>query len=245
MKQAMIAVSFGTTHADAERDCIVPVEEALRAAFPDWTVARAWTSRRIAQKLNARGAHIENEIEALARLQSEGYEKLALIPTHIIRGNEYEMVERAAGGVPVSAPLIDTEADIEWMSDLLDGIAQREGRVLLAMGHGTDHPANAIYRRLAERLTDRARLACVEGDYTLDETLNALMQQGERKVTLMPLMLVAGDHAKVDMAGDQQDSWKSRLTAKGFDVALRLQGLGALEAVQSRFVEKARAALQL
>ena len=65
-----------------------------------------------------------------------------------------------------------------------------------------------------------------------------------KRLTLMPLMLVAGDHARNDLAGDASDSWKSILLARGFDVRTRLTGLGALESVQQRFVEKAREAMK-
>jgi len=243
MRKAIITVSFGTTHADAEASCIRPVEDALRAAFGDWEVCRAWTSRIIARRLAARGEKVENEVEALARLRAEGVERIAFVPTHMIPGQEYERVRAVAGELPVSAPLLAEDRDLDWMAGLLDGIAAGEGRTLLVMGHGTDHAANGIYARLRERLTGRVRLACVEGDLALDGILDDLEAVPGKALSLMPLMLVAGDHAKNDLAGDGPDSWRSRLLARGFDVRLRLQGLGALEAVQRRFVEKAREAV--
>ena len=244
MKKAIIAVSFGTTHADAEESCIRPVERALAAAFPDREIRRAWTSRIIARRLAERGESVENETEALARLRAEGCEAIAFVPTHMIRGREYERVTAVAEGLPVSAPLLDTEADLEWMAGLLDGIAAGEGRTLLVMGHGTDHVADATYARLRTLLTDRVKLACVEGRHALDGILDALEAVPGKAVTLMPLMLVAGDHARNDLAGDGPESWKNRLLARGFDVRARLTGLGALASVQRRFVEKAGAALK-
>ena len=240
MKKAIVVVSFGTTHRDAEASCIRPVEAALSAAFPDWEIRRAWTSRIIARRLAARGEAVENETEALERLRSEGYERIAFVPTHMIRGQEYERVTAVAAGLPVSAPLLDTGEDLKWMAALLDGIATAEGRTLLVMGHGTDHAADATYARLRATLTDRVKLACVEGRYALDGVMDELEAVPGRALTLMPLMLVAGDHAKNDLAGDEGDSWKSRLEAWGFDIRLRLEGLGASVAVQQRFVEKAR-----
>jgi len=244
MKKAMIVVSFGTTHADAEESCIRPVERALAAAFPDREIHRAWTSRIIARRLAERGETVENEAEALARLRAEGCEDIAFVPTHMIRGQEYERVMVVADGLPVSAPLLDTEADLEWMAGLLDGIAAEEGRTLLVMGHGTDHVADGTYARLRTVLTDRVKLACVEGRHALDGILDALEAVPGKALTLMPLMLVAGDHARNDLAGDAPDSWKSILLARGFDVRTRLTGLGALASVQQRFVEKAGAALK-
>ena len=240
MKKAIIAVSFGTTHQDAAENCILPVENALRTAFEGWEVFRAWTSRIILRRMRERGEAVMGVDEAIARLRGEGCESICLASTHVIRGREYEMLVAAAGGLPVSAPLLDTEADLIWMAGLLDGIAEAEGRTLLVMGHGTDHASDETYARLRAHLTDRVKLACVEGKYGLDGIMDDLECVPGKRLTLMPLMLVAGDHAKNDLAGDGEDSWKSRLIGRGFDVALRLQGLGSLEAVQRRIVEKVR-----
>ena len=243
MKKAILAVSFGTTHDDAEASCIRPVEEALRRAFPEWSVYRAWTSRLIQKRLRERGVQVENESEALSRLRAAGYDEIAVISTHIIPGREYEMTVRAAEGLPVSKPLLYDDADLNWMASLLSEIARKEERPLLMMGHGTDHAANERYARLRERLPENVFLACVEGEYSLEGILPALECLPRRAVTLMPLMLVAGDHAKNDMAGEG-DSWKNRLQALGFDVRVRMQGLGSLPAVQTRFVEKAGVIIQ-
>ena len=239
MKQAILAVSFGTTHEDAEQSCIRPVEDALRAAFQLWEVRRAWTSRMIIRRVAARGAAIENEAEALARLRAEGYENIVLASTHIIPGQEYDRVRAAAGALPVSEPLLNDDADLRWMAEVLSDIARQEGRTLLVMGHGTEHRADAVYAGLRAALPPSVKLACVEGEYGLEGILDDLEATPGKRLTLMPLMLVAGDHAKNDLAGDG-DSWKTRLLARGFDVNVRLQGLGALKAVQGRIVEKVR-----
>ena len=253
MKKTLIVVSFGTSHADAEQSCILPVEAALREAFPDWEVRRAWTSRRIVQKLAANGERIDNELEAIARAKASGSERIALVSTHIIRGHEYDMACDAcmsydacdAGGrLPISAPLLDTDADLAWMAGLLGDIALETGGTLLVMGHGTEHSADDTYDCLRGFLPERVKLACVEGAHSLDGMMDALEALPEKKLTLMPLMLVAGDHAKNDMAGEAEDSWKCRLEARGFEVSARMQGLGSLEAVRRRFVEKARAVIE-
>ena len=243
MKQAIVVVSFGTTHADAEETCIRPVEAAIQAAFPGWEVRRAWTARMIRAKLKSQGVEVDGVTEAIDRLRGEGFERIALASAHIIRGHEYDMLTEAADGLPVSAPLLDGPDDIAWMAGLLGGIADEEGRALVVMGHGTDHAANATYAELRQRLPGNVFLACVEGEYGLDGIMDQLEAVPGRRVTLMPLMLVAGDHAKNDLAGDEDDSWKRRLEARGFDVRVRLQGLGALPEVQQRFVKKAAAAI--
>lgn len=243
MKKAMAVVSFGTTHADAADACIRPVERAIAAAFPDWTVCRAYTSRIICRRLKAQGIAVENEAEALARLRAEGNDRLAAVSTNIIPGGEYDRLIAAAGSIPVSEPLLYSDDDLRWMAALLDGFASEQDGALLAMGHGTEHRADALYSRLRAMLSPRVKLACVEGALSLDGIVEALDALPHRSLTLMPLMLVAGEHAAKDLAGDG-DSWKNRLAARGFDIRLRLAGLGALPEVQARFVEKARRAIE-
>ena len=243
MKKAILAVSFGTTHMDAEASCIRPVEDALRAAFPDREVRRGWTSRIIVKRLRARGIEVDNEADALAKLRGEGFGDIAVASTHVIPGQEYDRLLAAAEPLKVSEPLLASDDDLRWMADLLDGIADKEGRTLLVMGHGTEHRANAAYARLRGMLSDRVKLACVEGELSLDGIMDDLEAVPGKRLTLMPLMLVAGDHAKNDLAGDD-DSWKTRLEAAGFDIGLRLQGLGALPEVQQRIVQKVRAIIE-
>ncbi len=240
--KALLAVSFGTTYSDAETTCIRPVEQALQDAFSDRILRRAFTSRMIIKKLAENGIAVENETQALARLKSEGCEDILVVPTNIIPGEEYHLTVSAAQGLPVSEPLLYDDNDLAWMADLLSGIAREEGRTLVVMGHGTDHAADETYLRLRRRLPDSVLLACVEGSHTLESILPELATREDRRFTLMPMMLVAGDHAHNDLAG--APSWKTRLAGMGYDVRVRMQGLGAIPEAQQRFVEKARRALE-
>lgn len=242
MKKAILAVSFGTSYAEAEESCIRPVEEALRQAFPEYEVRRAFTSRKIIKKLRKQGVSINNEAEELENQKAEGYEQITVVPTHILHGIEYELVKEAAGSLPVSEPLLESDVDIAWMAELLSGIAAEERQPLLMMGHGTEHAADETYAKLREKLPENVYIACVEGEHSLEKLLPELMNLPEKKLTLMPLMLVAGDHARNDMAGEE-DSWKSMLEKNGFELRIRMQGLGALEEVQKKFVSKANLVL--
>lgn len=244
MKKALGVVSFGTSHADAELSCIRPIESAIAEAFPDREVRRAYTSRIIGRIKRQRGEEIENESEMIERLRADGFEDIVLVSTHVIPGIEYDKLQAAAGNLKVSEVLLAGEADEQWMAELLEGIAREEGRALLVMGHGTDHPANEVYARLQRKLSGNVFVACVEGERTLDAVLPELEALPQRAVALMPLMLVTGDHARNDLAGDDEGSWKSILEARGFDVRVRMQGLGSIPAVQQRYVEKARRAMQ-
>jgi len=239
MKKAILAVGFGTTYPEAERACICPLEAALKAGYPGYDVFRAYTSRMILRKLRGQGIFIESEQEALERLSCEGYDEIAIVPTHIIPGGEYEKILAAARGIKVSEPLLACDEDLDWMAVLLGCLAAEEQRPLLLMGHGSEHAADAIYSRLRDRLPANVFLGCAQGKCTLEQLIPALEDLPERNLTLMPLMLVAGAHACGELAGCSDDSWKSILEARGFIIRVRMQGLGALPAVQKRFVEKA------
>lgn len=244
MRKALGIVSFGTSCKDAELSCIRPVERAIAEAFADREIYRAFTSRIIVRRLKERGETVENETELLERLRAEGCGEIALAATHVIPGLEYEKLLRAADGLKVSEPLIANGEDELWMAALLEGIAAEEGRTLLAMGHGADHAADEAYSRIRRKLSGRAFIACAEGECTLETILPELESLSEKKVVLMPMMLVAGVHAQSGLAGDGEQSWRSILEARGFDVRVRMQGLGALKAVQQRYVEKVRRAVE-
>ena len=244
MKKAIVAVSFGTTYAQAEQTCIRPVEQALAAAYPDWQVRRAYTAGIVMRRLRERGERIDSVPEALDKLRQEGFDKVALASTHVIPGVEYEALCKAAGDLPVSEALLSSEGDLVWMAKLMEGIAAEEGTPVLFMGHGTDHAADEIYVRLRELLPANVYIACVEGAHRLDTILPQLETIAEKNVTLAPLMLVAGDHAHNDLAGDEDDSWKSILEKRGFGVKVRMRGLGSELAVQQRICEKVGKILQ-
>ena len=114
---------------------------------------------------------------------------------------------------------------------------------VLVMAHGTPHPANAYYAVMQDRLNElgyeNVLIFSVEGWPHLETVIPQLKAKKIKNVTLMPLMMVAGDHANNDMAGDEPDSFKSILEKEGFKVDAYIHGLGENEAVRKLFVEKA------
>ena len=234
MKPVIIAAGTGCSSLSAERACIRPLEAALRTSFPEYDICRAYTSQRILERLKQQGEPADGIGEAVRRYKG----RIACIASiHIIPGVEYEKLSAAAGNIPVSAPLLSCEDDLFFISGLLERVAEEENRALLVMGHGSDHAADGVYLRLNEILPANVFLACMKGSLTPESVLPHLVQ---KEITLMPLMLTAGGHAARDLAGDHDSSWKSILTAAGFDVRVRMQGLGSFEEVQQRFVQKIR-----
>lgn len=256
MKKAILVVSFGTSYHDTLEKTIAATEKAIGEAFPGWEVRRAFTSNIIMKKLRSRdGLEIDSVSQAMAKLEAQGYTHVAVQPTHVMHGEEYEKLlsqlepYRQRLNIRVGEPLLDRQEDYELVSDALlgwlPGVAEDEALVL--MGHGTAHYANASYGQLEQNLQDRQKsvyVATVEGYPTLERVIRLLKDRPEiKKITLAPFMLVAGDHARNDMAGDD-DSWKRELEDAGYSVQCILQGLGECPAIRQLFVEHCAQAVE-
>jgi len=120
-------------------------------------------------------------------------------------------------------------------------LARKHGAMLVYMGHGNEHWSTGIYAEFAHRMQQAypdviTCVGVVEGFPGLDQVSACLKAFKKNKVVLKPFMIVAGDHAMNDMAGDETDSWKSILTQAGFEVMPVLEGLGANDAFAEIFV---------
>lgn len=245
-KKALLVVSFGTSHLDTLEKTIAAAEEAISARFPGVVMRRAFTSGMIIKALRQReGIEIDNVQEALARLAAEGCTQVKVQPTHIMNGDEYEkMLAQAAPfaekmALSVGKPLLTSVQDFrDVCRALMAQLGAPAGdEAVVFMGHGTGHYANAAYSQLDYMLRDmgwkNAFIGTVEGYPELSEVLRRLEERPElRRVRLYPLMIVAGDHAKNDMAGDEPDSWKSQLEQRGYQVECCLMGLGEYPAIR-------------
>lgn len=253
MKLGILAVSFGTTHLDTLEKTIRAAETDLSAAFPGACVYRAFTSGMVRGRLKSKyDIHVDSVAEALERMRGDGVEQAVVQTTLLIPGEEFDLLRREvlahAGPVKTALglPLLWDDSDFEAMIDLLERTYPvQKDQVLLLMGHGTSHGANDLYLRLAQRMAARGEqmaLCTVEGTPTFEDAIRALKAQPRRSVRIAPLLLVAGDHVKNDMAGDGPDSLRCRLEAEGFQVSCDVRGLGEIAAVRERLVCRARAA---
>lgn len=257
--KALLAVSFGTSYPEALARNIKATEEALADAMPDRRLFRAFTSGMILRKLARRdGLHIDDVPAALARIAQAGCSDVVIQPTHVMNGDEYDKLclqaapwRASFSRFTVGAPLLTAIQDYrDVAAALMEAIhAPATDEALVFMGHGTGHYANAAYAALEYVLHDggwrRAFVGTVEGYPTLEEVLRRLAEQpGVGRVRLYPLMLVAGDHARNDMAGDEPDSWKSRLEAEGYAVSCALTGLGEYPGIRKIFAAHARRAAE-
>ncbi|MBJ3814678.1 sirohydrochlorin cobaltochelatase [Shimwellia pseudoproteus] len=256
MKKALLVISFGTSYADTREKNITACEQALAASCPDRDLFRAFTSGMIIRKLKQRdNITIDNPREALARLVAQGYQDVAVQSLHIINGDEYEKVAREVQSMQghfqrltLGTPLVSSFADYDALLAALQQQSPQLGpdERLVFMGHGASHPAFAAYACLDHMMTSRRlpmRVGAVESYPEIDLLVADLAGQGIKKVHLMPLMLVAGDHAINDMASDDDDAWKMRFIAAGIPAQPWLQGLGENPAIRAIFVDHLQQAL--
>ncbi|MCB2292981.1 sirohydrochlorin cobaltochelatase [Clostridium algoriphilum] len=257
MKKAILVVSFGTTYEDARKVTIDIIEEKIKRTFIDYDIRRAFTSHVILKVLKNRdNIYIDTPEEALEKLKNEGYDEVIVQPLHVIPGVEFDYVNNVVNkykecnafeSIVVGRPLIcfkGEEAgvpdDYTIMVDVLSKQLPKDDTVIL-MGHGTNHIANAVYCCFESVLRDRGfnnvHVATVEGYPTLDRVIPNVMAEQTREVTLMPLLLVAGDHVKNDMVGESEHSCKNILEAEGFKVKLYLHGLGENSDVQDIYIQ--------
>lgn len=257
MKKAILAVSFGTTFHDTLEKNIAAIENDLAAAFPDRALRRAFTSGMVIRRLRERdGLEVDNVSQALERLQREGFTDVVVQPTHVMNGDEYDklrsLAEPFSGGfdhLAFGAPLLTATRDYHDVVDaMLERLpAQAPDTAIVLMGHGTTHHANAVYAALEYVFHDSGRedvhIGTVEGYPSFEEICRRLGEHPDvRNVVCAPLMVVAGDHAKNDLAGAEEDSWQSQLEKRGYAVRCILEGLGENPAIRAIFVRHAQEA---
>lgn len=249
MKQALVCASFGTTVENGRLD-LLSVENALHDVAGNCEFACAVTSRVIRKRLAMRGQMAESLPEVLQRLCDAGYTEVAVQPTHLLYGYEYDKIKAEIAPyndrfnrLKLGEPLLANTQDLQNVAAALtQSYPRQDVEALVLMGHGTEHFAGVVYPALQSVFALQNRpdvfVATVEGWPLLSQIIPQIQAGGYRKVHLVPLLLVAGDHACHDMAGESPDSWKNQLESLGFTVRCTLEGLGRLPAVQQLYCAK-------
>ena len=278
----LLVVSFGTSFNDSRVKDIKGIEDALQAAYPDWSVRRAFTAQIIINHVQARdGEKIDNMQQALDRAVTNGVKNLIVQPTHLMHGAEYDemnemldqyrdkfesiaVAEPLLGEVGADASVINT--DKEAVAKAVTAAAVKDAgydsaaaaaadkTAFVFMGHGTSHTAKVSYSQMQTTMQtlgyDNVFIGTVEGEpeeTSCEAIIEAVKAAGYTKVVLRPLMVVAGDHANNDMAGEDADSWLSQFTAAGCfeNVDCQISGLGRIADIQQLYIAHTKAAMDL
>lgn len=254
-KKGILVVSFGTSHLDTLEKTITAIEKDIQDEFPGFDVYRAFTSGMILKKLlRTENLNFDTVTEALERMRADGIQTVVVQPTHIINGIENDkMLEEVKAfdtsfkKICVGMPLLSTVSDYKMaIHAVMEEVELHDEEALVLMGHGTDHYANAAYPTLEYTFHSlgytNVLVGTVEGFPDIRNVMTKLEIMGANKVTLMPFMIVAGDHAKNDMAG-KEDSWLTELKEAGYRVEVLLKGLGEIEGIRNIYIEHIREAV--
>ena len=241
MEKAVLVTSFGTSHKDTREKCLDLIEKEVRAKYGSEKVERAYTSgviRRIVERKE--GIHIFDQNEGLEALKNKGYDEIITMSLHILDGIEYAKLNDKYG--KISKPLLVNDEDFEKVVNDEEFNSTEGNDAIVFMGHGSESAADSTYQRLQEEYLkagkDNIFIATVEGQVTIEDVIQKLKGRGFKKILLKPFMIVAGDHAKNDMASDEEDSWKTILQNEGYEVTPLLKGMGEYEFIRKMFMDK-------
>ena len=234
-KKAILLVHFGTTIESAQKT-LKNIDQVFRKEFPKTEIRWAFSAKFIRKKLRKLGIHYDSPEQALAKLGEDGYKNIAVQSLHTIPGSEYTNLKytvRAFNNMPkgtqnvvLGNPLLYSHTDMLKVSKaLLANVSNKRKfkEAVLFMGHGSHHYANIFYPALQYYISKQDKntyIGTVEGAPLLEDIIPELKERKIKTIWLMPLMSVVGDHALNDLAGDEEDSWKSRLKKLGFNVKI-------------------------
>ena len=237
-KMGILLVAFGSSEASAQVS-FENIDRKVKAKYADIPVRWAYSSHIIRKKMAKQGKKLDSPEVALAKMMDDKFTHVAVQSLHTIGGAEYHDLRRTVGAfkgmdgfqeIILGYPLLSTQSDMERSVEALMTMIpkkRKKNEAVVLMGHGTHHPANAFYAALMFQLQlkdPNIFVGTVEGYPELGLIKELLLKKKIKKTWLLPFMSVAGDHAKNDMAGDEDDSWKSVLTKAGVETIPVLKG---------------------
>lgn len=258
-KKVILVVSFGTSYNDTRDITIGAIEEDIKKTYTDYEIRRAFTSQIIINKLKTRDKiEIDNVTQAMEKLVKDKFNTVICQPTHVMNGYEYDDMLKDVNifkgkfknltfGTPLLTSVQDYKNIVNAINEEIPKLNTNDAIVF--MGHGTEHFANATYAALDYQFKENGNknifVGTVESYPDLYTLLKQIKKLNPKKIYLMPLMVVAGDHANNDMAGNHKGSWKTTFESEGFEVEPILKGLGEYKTVRKIYVEHVKKAIEL
>jgi len=243
------------------------IKSAYEHTFPGSPVRLAFTSNLMRKRLQENaGIRVPSLPAALEELCEQGSKRVVVQSLQIVPGGEFHqlaaLVQELKGRAPafsrleVGLPLLSSLPDCRRVSSLLSALCSCSGpayrqdpekEAMLLAGHGTGHPADALYSLMSDVLKKEHQnifLGTMEGFCRLAAILPELRGCGVRVVRLMLFLLVAGGHAENDIFGLPPGSWKSILEEEGYEVVADRRGLGERAEIVSLFLEHTKNAME-
>ncbi len=254
MKKAILVVSFGTSYKETRKKTIEACEKKIKEDLKDYDFFRAFTSNTIIKIIkNKDNLRIKNPIESLDELYEKDYKKIIVQPLHIVCGEEFNKLKNQVESyknkfekIILGRPLLTNINDCKEVANILQIPKMHDKEAILFMGHGTNHKSHTIYKTLENVLINlgiNAYVGTFKEHKEIEYIIKRLKSDDIKTVNLMVFMLVAGNHALNDMAGDK-NSWKTILENHGFKVNIHLNGLGENPFIQDKFMKHAYECVQ-
>ena len=256
MKKAILLVSSGTSVLEALENTTNKLEKRLQNQYEDCKVYQAYSVQPIVNMMQKKCPDTYfNVKDMLEKMLADGVEDLAVLPFYMLKGTENERMNEVLKdyadrfkSLVVAKPLFHVKEDyIKTLEAIFDVADMQEGEALMLVGHGTKHHDNTEYQNLEYTAYTQGRrnvfVATLEGHQKTNLLMRKLELSGCKTVRLMPLLLVIGKHATVDIAGDE-DSWKTKLLDAGYQVEVQMEGLGELDSIHDIFVEHLNAVMK-
>ena len=254
--KAIVVVSYGTSYVGTREKTIGAVERDLAAAFPDRELRRAFTARMVIDIVKRKeGRTIDHISDALRKLAEEGFDDILVQSTHIVNGGQFDFVTESLReyrdrfkSVKLGVPLLTTAEDYNKVIDALrkEFYPAEKDTALVIMGHGSVHYANATYSQLQLMFhslgMDNVYVTTAGRFPDFPDTVRMMEGKGYRKVRLVPLLVVAGDHVTNDLKSDEEGSLSYEMKKAGYEVECIGKGLGEFESFRKLFVEHAKEA---
>ncbi len=228
------------------------IEADIRNACPEYVVLHAWTSGRLRKKcFEQEGIRIPGVKEAMEELLRRGIRDVAVLPTHVLGGLEYQGMKKElqafegrGSRILTGVTLLFSEEDRRKTAKALAAELEPGADEALALvGHGTKDGLDTAYRELdgAFRKLGYGNIfvGAMEGEPDFQSVLDRIRKRNPERVVLAPLMIAAGKHAARDMGGGSSHSWKSRLEEAGFPTVCIMKGMGEYEEIRRIFTRRA------
>ncbi|MCH4006015.1 MAG: sirohydrochlorin cobaltochelatase [Eubacterium sp.] len=272
-KSEILVVSFGTSFNTSRYQTIGGIEKAINNKYgKKYSVRRAFTSQVIINHILVRDEYrIDTVREAMEKANKAGVKTLIVQPTTLMSGEEYDLLKenvKANKGsiktIKIASPLLKSDKDRKTVAKALAVSAAKKAGVktetlkkagsrtaFVFIGHGTSHANQITYTRMQNDYTKlgykNVFVGTVEGKpaaTSCTSLIKKLKKKGYKKVVIRGMMVVAGDHANNDIAGNDADSWKTQLKKAGFKVSAQIEGLGSLKTVQNIYVQHTAAVIK-
>jgi len=249
-RPVIFIISIGSSRMQSVAAAASAIAHAAARQFPQYELRKVFLHQ-------GRDAQPNPLKEALEQAASDGIRTLVVQPAFLMRGYEYQKLENVLGQyskkfgkIVLGEPLLAGEADFEAVRNAVTGQSAdyEDGKTAICFaGHGGEADAGNIYIKMQQMFADAGYknyyIGTIKGEPSLEYVKKAIRSGGSyQTVVLRPFMTAAGNHAYLDLAGEQDGSWKRVLEQEGYEVVCVMKGLGQIPAVQEIFAAHIQAA---